>query len=338
MAITKEAIKTFGLTEEQLLEMHYKMLLARAVSVRQRVLQRMGKGPMTFSGEGHEAVQVGTAFALRPGRDWVFAYYRDVAVALTVGMTPVEILRGFFARRDDISSGGRNMPSHFSHPDLRIVSGSAPIATQIPHAVGAALAAKLRKLDEISVAYFGDGATSTGDWHESMNFAGVHKLPMVFVCEFNGYAISVPWRKQAAIENVAVRAAGYGFPGVTLNGNDVLEVYGAMTEAVQRARSGEGPTLIEAKTYRLQPHSSDDDDRRYRTREEVEQWAQKDPIVVFAMSLHELGVLDDKSEQELNDRVNREVDEATDKVEQESTPEPESALRHVFVEGGASNG
>jgi 2-oxoisovalerate dehydrogenase E1 component alpha subunit len=332
MTAIKEATKTFGLTEDQLVEMQYKMLLARAVSVRQRMLQRMGRGPMTFSGEGHEAVQVGTAYALRPGTDWVFAYYRDVAVALTIGMTPRDMLRGFFAKRDDVSSGGRNMPSHFSHHDLRIVSGSAPIATQVPHAVGAALAAKLRKLDEIAVAYFGDGATSTGDWHESMNFAGVHKLPVVFVCEHNNYAISVPWRKQAAIENVAIRAAGYGFPGVTVNGNDILAVYDAMAEAVQRARSGEGPTLIEAKTYRLQPHSSDDDDRRYRTREEVEEWSEKDPLVAFAKHLRELGVLDDKAEQELNDRVNREVDEATDEVEQEPAPEPESALRHVFVE------
>ena len=335
MTAIKEATKTFGLTEKQLVEIQYKMLLARAVSVRQRMLQRMGRGPMTFSGEGHEAVQVGTASALRPGTDWVFAYYRDVAVALTIGMTPRDILRGFFARRDDVSSGGRNMPSHFSHRDLRIVSGSAPIATQVPHAVGAALAAKLRKLDEISVAYFGDGATSTGDWHESMNFAGVHKLPVVFVCEHNNYAISVPWRKQAAIENVAIRAAGYGFPGVTINGNDVLEVYGAMTEAVERARSGEGPTLIEAKTYRLMPHSSDDDDRRYRTREEVEGWAAKDPLVAFARQLKEMGALDDKSDKELNERVNREVDEATDAVEKEPSPDPESALRHVFVEEGA---
>ena len=201
------------------------MLLARAVSVRQRMLQRMGKGPMTFSGEGHEAAQVGTAYALRPGTDWIFAYYRDVAVALTIGMTPRDILMGFFARRDDISSGGRNMPSHFSHPDLRIVSGSAPICTQAPHAVGTALATKLRGLDEVSTVYFGDGATSTGDWHESMNFAGIHKLPVIFVCEYNNYAISVHWTKQVAVANVAVRAAGYGFPGVTINGNDVLEVY-----------------------------------------------------------------------------------------------------------------
>lgn len=332
MTTTKEAIKTHGLTEKQLLQILEKMLLARALSVRQRILQRMGKGAMTFSGEGHEAAQVGSAFTLRPGVDWVFPYYRDVAVAVTIGMTPVEILRGFFARRDDISSGGRNMPSHFSHPDLRIVSGSAPIATQIPHAVGAALAAKLRKLDEIAVAYFGDGATSTGDWHESMNFAGVHRLPVVFVCEHNNYAISVNWRKQAAIENVSIRAQGYGFPGVTVDGNDVLAVYGAMAEAVKRARAGEGPTLIEAKTYRLMPHSSDDDDRRYRAREEVEAWSAKDPVVAFPLQLKELGVLDDNTEKEINDRVNQDVDAATDQVEQEPQPEAPTALRHVLVE------
>ena len=332
MTAIKEAINTHGLTEKQLLQMLEKMLLARALSVRQRMLQRMGKGPMTFSGEGHEAAQVGSAFALRPGVDWVFPYYRDVAVAVTIGMTPVDILRGFFARRDDINSGGRNMPSHFSHPDLRIVSGSAPIATQLPHAVGAALAAKLRKLDEIAVGYSGDGSTSTGDWHESMNFAGVHRLPVIFVCEHNNYAISVPWRKQAAIENVSIRAEGYGLPGVTVDGNDVLAVYGAMSEAVTRARGGEGPTLIEAKTYRLMPHSSDDDDRRYRTREEVEAWSAKDPVVAFAKRLKEQGALDDNAETEINDRVNQEVEKATDEVEQEAQPEAQTALRHVFVE------
>jgi len=332
MTAIREAINTHGLTEKQLSQILEKMLLARALSVRQRMLQRMGKGPMTFSGEGHEAAQVGSAFTLRPGVDWVFPYYRDVAVAVTVGMTPVDILRGFFARRDDISGGGRNMPSHFSHRGLRIVSGSAPIATQLPHAVGAALAAKLRKLDEIVVAYSGDGSTSTGDWHESMNFAGVHRLPIVFVCEHNNYAISVPWRKQAAIENVSIRAQGYGFPGVTVDGNDVLAVYGAMAEAVKRAGAGEGPTLIEAKTYRLVPHSSDDDDRRYRTREEVEAWSAKDPFVAFPRQLKELGVLDDSAEKEINDRVNREVDTATDQVEREPQPEAPTAVLHVFVE------
>ncbi len=322
MTAIKEAARTFGLTETQLLDIHHKMLLSRALSVRQRVLQRMGRGPMTFSGEGHEAAQVGSAYALRPGVDWVFAYYRDVAVAVTIGMTARDILMGFFARADDISSGGRNMPSHFSNPKLRIVSGSAPIGTQLPHAAGAALASKLRRLDEVTAVYFGDGATSTGDWHEAMNFAGIHKLPVIFVCEFNSYAISVTWRKQAAIEDVAIRAQGYGFPGVTVDGNDVLAVYSAMLKAVERAR----------ETYRLVPHSSDDDDRRYRTREEVEEWSARDPISAFARQLKEIGALDDQREKELNDRVNEQVDEATEYAEKAATPEPASALRHVFVE------
>jgi len=332
MTAIKEAARTFGLTEAQLLDIYHKMLLSRALSVRQRVLQRMGRGPMTFSGEGHEAAQVGTAYALRPGVDWVFPYYRDVAVAVTIGMTARDILMGFFARADDISSGGRNMPSHYSDPKLRIVSEGAPVATQTPHAVGTALASKLRGLDEVSAVYFGDGATSTGDWHESMNFAGIHKLPVIFVCEYNSYAISVHWRKQMAVENVAVRAEGFGFPGITVDGNDVLAVYGAMSKAAERARAGEGATLIEAKTYRLVPHSSDDDDRRYRTREEVEEWSARDPIAVFALQLTETGALDDKREKELNDQVNQEVDEAMEYAEKAPTPEPSSALRHVFVE------
>ncbi|KKK51792.1 hypothetical protein LCGC14_3111390, partial [marine sediment metagenome] len=217
----------------------------------------MGKAPFTYSGEGHEAAQVGSAYALVPGNDWIFPYYRDIAVALTVGMTARDALLSFFARGEDISSGGRNMPSHFSHPGLRIVAEGAPVATQIPHAVGVAFASKLRGLDEVSMTWFGDGATSKGDCHEAMNFAGVHRLPVVFVCEHNQYAISVHWTKQMAVENVAVRAQGYGFPGVTVDGNDVLAVYRAAREATEKARRGDGPTFIEAKTYRLVPHTSD---------------------------------------------------------------------------------
>jgi 2-oxoisovalerate dehydrogenase E1 component alpha subunit len=309
------------------------MLLARAVSVRQRLLQRMGKGAITYSGEGHEAAQVGTAYALRPGTDWLYTYYRDVGVALTVGMTPTDVLMGFLARRDDPSSGGRNMPNHFSSKPLRIVSQGAPVATQLPQAAGTALASKLRGLDEVTAVYFGDGATSVGDVHEAMNFAGIHDLPVIFVCEFNGYAISVSWSKQAAIENVAIRARGYGFPGVTVDGNDVLAVYAAMKEAVERARKGHGPTFLEAKTYRIVPHSSDDDDRRYRTREEVEKWAARDPVANFAATLDDLGVLDEDGRSEVESRINREVDEATDRAEAAPHPDPESALDHVLLEG-----
>jgi 2-oxoisovalerate dehydrogenase E1 component alpha subunit len=333
MTVTKVALPARDLSNEQMLEMYYKMALARALSLRQRQLQRMGRGPMTFSGEGHEAAQVGSAFALRPGTDWLFTYYRDIGVVLTVGMSPQDILMSFFARRDDINSGGRNMPSHYSSPALRIVSEGAPVMTQAPHAVGTALASKLRGLDEVSAVYFGDGATSTGDAHEAMNFAGIHKLPVIFVCEFNQYAISVHYKKQMAVENIAVRAEGYGFPGVTVDGNDVLAVYGAMKEAVGRARRGEGPTLLEAKTYRLVPHSSDDDDRRYRSREEVEAWSEKDPIGRFNKVLRGARVLDESKEKEISDRISREVDEAMEFAESAPSAEPESALRHVLVDG-----
>ncbi|MCH7810382.1 MAG: thiamine pyrophosphate-dependent dehydrogenase E1 component subunit alpha [Chloroflexi bacterium] len=321
-----------GLSKDQLRELYYKMFLARSVGERERMLNRMGKGPFAVTGEGHEATQVGTAYAMTPGKDWALTYYRDIGVALTLGMTPRDLLLAHLARAESISSGGRNMPSHFSSVDLHIVSGSAPVGTQVPHAVGIALASKLRGLDEVAVAYFGDGGASVGDVHESMNFAGVHRLAVIFVCENNGYAISVPASKQAAIADLSIRAQGYGFPGVTVDGNDVLAVYSAAKEAVERARSGDGPTFIEAKTYRLVPHTSDDDDRRYRSREEVEEWSKKDPVPRFQAYLEEHGLLDEKTRDELTKKAAQEVDAATEYAENAPLPDPETALRHVFAE------
>jgi 2-oxoisovalerate dehydrogenase E1 component alpha subunit len=331
----KEIPGSAGLTRDQLLDIYYKMLLARTVGQRERMLNRMGKGPFAVTGEGHEALQVGTAYPLKPGHDWVVPYYRDIGVALTVGQTPLDLLLAHLSKASDISSGGRNMPSHFSDPKLRIVSGSAPVATHLPHAAGIALASKLRGLDEVSVAYTGDGGTSTGDCHEAMNFAGVHKLPVIFVIENNQYAISVPVRKQFAVENVAVRAEGYGFPGVTVDGNDVLAVYVAMKEAVDRARRGDGATLIEGKTYRLVPHTSDDDDRRYRTREEVERWTARDPLIRYRTWLQEHDVADQAKLDSIHEQAARDVDEATEEAENAPAPEPESALKNVFVEEGS---
>jgi len=332
MVSVKEIPGAMGLGHEQLLDIHYKMLLARTVGQRERMLNRMGKGPFAVTGEGHEATQIGTAYPLRPGHDWVVPYYRDIGVALTIGQTPRDLLLAHLSRAEDISSGGRNMPSHFSDPALHIVSGSAPVATHLPHAAGIALASKLRGLDEVTVVYTGDGGTSTGDCHEAMNFAGVHKLPLIFVCEHNLYAISVRWEKQAAVPNVAVRAQGYGFPGVTVDGNDVLAVYAAAKEAVERARRGDGATFIEAKTYRLVGHTSDDDEKRYRSREEVAEWAKKDPLLRFAAWLQEHGLADRRKLDELQERAAREVDEATDYAEKAPTPSPESALDHVLVD------
>jgi len=328
----KEISGAMGLTGDQLLDVYYKMLLSRTVAQRERMLNRLGKGPFAITGEGHEATQVGVPYALRPGYDWVLPYYRDIGVALTIGQTPRDLLLALLSRAEDISSGGRNMPSHFSDPKLRIVSGSAPVATQVPHAAGIALAAKLRGLDEVAAVFFGDGATSVGDVHETMNFAGIHKLPVIFVCENNQYAISVPWRLQSSVENVAVRAQSYGFPGVTVDGNDVLAVYAAAREAVARARKGEGATFIEAKTYRQVPHSSDDDDRRYRSREEVEEWLKKDPLTRFQAWLQERRLVDQGALDRMQQRAAQEVDEATEYAENAPKPDPESALRHVLVE------
>ncbi len=321
-----------GLSKDQLRELYYKMFLARSVGERERMLNRMGKGPFAVTGEGHEAAQVGTAYAMTPGKDWALTYYRDIGVALTLGMTPRDLLLAHLARAESIESGGRNMPSHFSNVDLHIVSGSAPVATQVPHAVGIALASKLRGLDEVAVAYFGDGGASVGVVHESMNFAGVHKLAVIFVCENNQYAISVPASKQAAIADLSIRAQGYGFPGVTVDGNDVLAVYSVAKEAVERARNGDGPTFIEAKTYRLVPHTSDDDDRRYRSREEVEEWAKKGPLVRFRAWVEENGVVSKNEIEEIEAKAMAEIDAATEYAEAAPTPDPASAMRHVFVE------
>ncbi len=321
-----------GLSKDQLRELYYKMFLARSVGERERMLNRMGKGPFAVTGEGHEAAQVGTAYAMTPGKDWALTYYRDIGVALTLGMTPQDLLLAHLARAESIESGGRNMPSHFSSVDLRIVSGSAPVATQVPHAVGIALASKMRGLDEVAVTYFGDGAASVGVVHESMNLAGVHKLAVIFVCENNQYAISVPASKQAAITDLSIRAQGYGFPGVTVDGNDVLEVYSAAKEAVERARNGGGPTFIEAKTYRLVPHTSDDDDSRYRSREEVEEWEKNGPLVRFRTWLEESDVASKSEVEKIEAAAMAEIDAATEYAEAAPTPDPATAMRHVFVE------
>jgi 2-oxoisovalerate dehydrogenase E1 component alpha subunit len=185
----------------------------------------------------------------------------------------------------------------------------------------------------VAACWFGEGATSEGDWHEGLNFAGIHKLPAIFVCENNHYAISVAQTQQMAIENVADRAAGYGFPGVIVDGNDVLASYAAMKQAVERARAGEGPTLIEAKTYRFFPHTSDDDDRSYRSREEVEEAKHHDPLIRFATYLGEHGIADDAALGAISDEVRSEVDAQIDEAWNAPDPDPETLERHVFAEG-----
>lgn len=326
------ALESIGLDAATLLEMYRRMLLSRQLDLRAWTLSRQGRAHFVITSRGHEAAQVGSAFALQRGRDWILPYYRSLALVVGVGMTAREVMLSIFARATDPSSGGRQLAMHFSHPTWRIVSGSSVVSTQIPHAAGLALTAKLSRADVVAVAYFGEGGSSKGDFHEGLNFAAVHKLPAIFVCENNGYAISVPQRKQMAIPDVASRAASYGMPGMAVDGTDPIAVYEAMRAARRRAIAGEGPTLIEAKVARFTAHSSDDDDRLYRPREELERALANDPIPAFARRLKELGVLDDPADQALQARIAAEVDDAVAYAEAEPDPDASDLLTHVFAE------
>jgi 2-oxoisovalerate dehydrogenase E1 component alpha subunit len=224
------------------------------------------------------------------------------------------------------------MPFHFTSARLRMPTPSTSIATQIPHAVGAALASRLRGEDAVTVTWFGDGATSKGDFHEAISFAAIHRLPVVFFCENNQYAISVPTSLQLPVPSVADRAAGYGVPAERFDGMSVEETYAVTCRAVERARAGAGPSLIEAVVYRLGPHTSHDDDTRYRSRDEVAAWEAREPVGRLRGELLERGLLDDEADAELQDGARREIDEALAAAEAAPDPDPASAFRDVLAD------
>ncbi|ASB61495.1 2-oxoisovalerate dehydrogenase [Bacillus sp. A053] len=329
--MSKNRHQALGLTDQEAVDMYRTMLLARKIDERMWLLNRSGKIPFVISCQGQEAAQVGAAFALDREMDYVLPYYRDMGVVLAFGMTAKDLMMSGFAKAADPNSGGRQMPGHFGQKENRIVTGSSPVTTQVPHAVGIALAGRMEKKDIAAFVTFGEGSSNQGDFHEGANFAAVHKLPVIFMCENNKYAISVPYDKQVACENISDRAVGYGMPGVTVNGNDPLEVYQAVKEARERARRGEGPTLIETISYRLTPHSSDDDDSSYRGREEVEEAKKSDPLLTYQTYLKETGLLSDETEQTMLDEIMAIVNEATDEAENAPYAAPESALDYVYA-------
>jgi 2-oxoisovalerate dehydrogenase E1 component alpha subunit len=331
VAVVKpESAKEAGLDDDGLRTMFRHMVRARVLDERMWVLNRQGRAPFVISCQGHEAAQVGMAMALRAGYDWVAPYYRDLAVTLVLGMTPKDHLLATMARADDPNSGGRQMPSHFGCRRLNIITGGSPVATQVLHAAGAALASKVRGEDAVAMTSLGEGSTSEGDFHEGLNFAAVHHLPLITVVENNGFAISVPWDKQMPLKDVAERAHAYGMPGVIVDGGDPIACYAAMKEAVERGRRGEGPTLIEAKVARLTPHSSDDDDRIYKTREALAEEKKHDCVLRFRQHLEESGVLQPGDAEEVRAEIMREVDKALQEAEAAPLPSPESALLHVY--------
>jgi len=329
--VSKDKHTELGLKEEDLVEMYRCMVLARLCDERQWAFNRQGKAPFVIPVSGHEGAQVGSAWAFERSKDIFLPYYRDMALVLVCGFTPKDIFLGLFGKADDPSSGGRQMPAHWGSKARNIITGSSPIATQVLHAAGIAYAKKIKREDAVVGTWFGEGGTSEGDWHGAMNFAGIHKLPLIFVCENNQYAISVHESMQVA-GHVHKRAKGYGFPGFVGDGNDVLQSYKLTKEAVDRARAGEGPSLIELRTYRFYAHTSDDDDRTYRSKEEVEQWRRKDPIGRFERYLRSVGIVDDAHIEELRAVAREAVIQGAKEAQAAEFPDPASALDNVYAD------
>jgi 2-oxoisovalerate dehydrogenase E1 component alpha subunit len=311
-------------------EMYRAMLLARMTDERCWLLNRGGKAPFVISCQGQEGAQVGSVFALDRTQDWFAPYYRDLAVVMALGETPLDILLSVMGKAGEPNSGARQMPSHFGNRKLRIISQGSSVGTQALHAVGTALASRARGEQAVSISYVGEGGTSQGDFHEAMNFASVHRLPVIFFVENNNYAISVPQDLQMAVRDVASRAAGYDMPGVVVDGQDVPEVYRVTREAAARARAGEGPSLIEAKVHRFTSHSSDDDQRVYRDADELQQEQQEDCLPRFRELVVGHGALTEDAEQELRAQIREEIDAATQAAEDAPYPAPEDALLHVY--------
>jgi len=336
MAVTRKTqsdlATSVGLTDADLLAMYKTVALARAVDERMWILNRAGRIPFVISGQGHEGAQVGIAWPLERKKDFIAPFYRSIATCLAFGMTAQDILMAQYAKATDPSSGGRQMPGHYGNAENNLLSLSSPVATQMLHAVGIALAAKIRKTGQVALTTMGEGSSNQGDVHEGLNFAAIHKLPFILVIENNGYAISVPAARQLATANVADRASGYGIPGVVVDGSDVLACYRASKEAVDRARGGEGPTLIEAKVIRLTAHSSDDQQTKYRPEQELAELRSHDALPLFRDQLREAGVLDDEAEARIAGEIKAEVDAATDHAEAEPDPDPSTAMRWVFAE------
>ncbi len=314
-AITKPALERHGLDEEQLRWILRNMLLQRTLDNRGFQLNRQGKIPFATGSEGHEGIHAGSALAFARGRDVLVPYYRDIGLCIGIGMEPLQVLLAMFARAADIS-GGRQFPNHFTGRAIGLMSISSIIAAHLPHAVGAAYAMKLRgESGRAVLASFGDGATSEGEWHESMNFAAVHALPIVFLCENNEWAISTPRDRQMKVRDVVEKADGYGMRGEIVDGSDPIAVYGVMNGALERARSGGGPTLVEAKCYRFLSHTTDDDDRTYRTREEIERHRHLDPVPRFERVLVDAGVITSDDVSAMKREILAHVNDVTDRAE-----------------------
>src|SRR5258708_6778267 len=319
----------FKLAPEQLLEMFYWLKLIRAFDERLSSLVKQGKVRSgVYSGIGQEAIIVGTCFGLRR-EDWICPLHRDLGAFLMKGVEPKVMMSQMFAKTTGLSKG-RDSALHSGVNELGIFGNTSMLGANLPVAAGLGFTFKMEKADNVVVAYFGEGASNTGDFHEALNFAGVQQLPIIFICENNQYAYSVPLEKSMAIDDVAIRAEGYGFDGVAINGNDVLAVDQASLGAIARARRGDGPTLIGGQTYRWHGHS-EDDKALYRTDEELAMWKSRDPIPTFTTYLHARHVLDDQKQKEIESKVAATIDEALEFAMNSPDPKPEDAVTDLYA-------
>ncbi|MFQ5595661.1 MAG: thiamine pyrophosphate-dependent dehydrogenase E1 component subunit alpha [Anaerolineae bacterium] len=319
------------LDNDQLLDIYYWMRLTRAVDDRLMLLYNQGKVlGAAFSQRGHEAVSVGTAYALGP-QDVMAPMHRDMGSYLVRGMTPKRIMAQHLGRVTGPSRGRDGNMHGLGDLSLGIIGFVSMIPDSLPVTVGVALSFWLREEPRVAMTIFGDGATSTGKWHEALNFAGVFQLPVVLIAENNQYAYSTPTSRQFAVQDIADRAAGYGFPGLVVDGNDVLAVYEAAQAAVERARRGDGPTLIECKTMRMRGHAAHDN-AEYVPPELLEEWEQKDPIRRYEQMLQERGILTPATQQEIDQRITADVEDAQSFAEHSPLPDPNDLEKGVYHE------
>jgi 2-oxoisovalerate dehydrogenase E1 component alpha subunit len=315
---------------ERLVDLYRLMVTNRIVDERMTTLQRQGRIGFYIGALGEEATIIGAAAALED-RDWIFPAYRELGAALVRGFPLYKLVCNLFGNREDPVKG-RQMPNHYADASRRIMSISSPVGTQIPQAAGAAWAMRLKKEDAVALVFFGDGTVSQGDFHVGLNFAAVFDAPCIFIIRNNHWAISVPVERQCAAETLVSKAEGYGMAGVRVDGNDLLAVYKVVREAAQRGRAGEGPTLVEAVTYRQGAHSTSDDPNVYRKDSEVVPWRAKDPVRRFRLHLEHQRLWDEAQEEELRHAIEAEVRTTVLRAETVPPPSIETLFEDVYAE------
>jgi pyruvate dehydrogenase E1 component alpha subunit len=313
---------------DDLLRGYRVMMLTRHVDERMITLQRQGVITFAMSSLGEEACAVASASALI-SEDWMYPQYREAGIMFWRGFTPLQYVHHMFGNREDLIYG-RQMPNHFGSRSINVVTVSSPIGTKIPHAAGCAYAMKVQKEKTVAICYFGEGATSEGDFHAGVNFAAVRKAPVIFFCRNNGYAISTPCIRQFASDGIAPKGKGYGIASFRLDGNDYFAVHDVVEKARQICLEGNGPVLIEAMTYRMGAHSTSDDPSQYRNEEEVAKWEKKCPILRLRLYLERIGKWNEEQETALRKEITEEVDSAIAKAKETTRPPLEYLFEHVY--------